>query len=538
MTCMLGPDDHQPTLRRPRERGPGGFVEALESRQLMTGTVQNPDIVAPRVQSASITRDPGGLGFNIDVTYTDNCDLLDTSFNETDIRVTGPGNFDELGTVRAITDLGVGIRRVSYLVPSPTIFGTYSVDLEPLEVEDTSMNFANFGTIGTFQAGLQLGGGGGGGSQNPNFGRPDFAVAILRTPNRAATLGPGNVNLRVSNLGDVASPGRVPINIFVSADRTLDDDDTFVTSVSTNRIDGGESRRISVRLTFPDVPAGDYFLIARADPANEVREVSETNNNGVSLARVPIAVPFIDLSPEVLGTLPNQVVGGDPGRVTVEISNLGTSTFDRTATVNLYVSSNQTLDPSDRLVQTLPNTPLRIQAGGERRLRLNFAYPTNVPDANYFLIAQTDVGSSILDANAANNTDASETSVLIRAPFIDLRADGLSVTSGPLARRGNAARVSLSNLGNVGAEGPLTISLSAVGPTLPNGSAPLGNFQTALRVRNEGTQRVTFRFDLPTNLPAGTYFLQAALDPDQRFSERDESNNQVITVNPFPVPIP
>jgi hypothetical protein len=531
MTWMQAPQDSPPTSRPPRPRRSGDFVEALERRELFAGQ----DVINPRAALAAVVLDRGGLGYNIDLTYTDNVAIDTSTIDGTDITITGPGGYNNLGVFLSVTDNAAGLKTAHYRVPTPVIFGTYTVTMNPQEVADTSGNFVPLGPLGTFTAGLNVGG-----SPtpiaNPAFQNPDFAVAVLKVPTKAATLGPSSVTLRVSNLGNFPTPAGTPLKIAASTDRTLGDQDPVVTTINLPRLAAGESRKIKVSLTVPDVPVGSYYVIAKADPNNAVPEVSETNNTGVSTDQVPISVPFIDLSPSIVGTQPVQVVGGAPGKTTIIVSNLGTATFDRTANVRLYLSTDGTLDTSDHLVQSLDNTPLKIAAGGEKKLHVKFNYPTNVPDGPYFLIAQTDVGSAALDPNPGNDTAVSSTSTLILAPYIDLRADSISVISGPIARTRNRARVTIGNLGNVPAAGPLTISFSAVGVTLPNGVAPIGTFQTNIRIGADGTQRVTIPFDLPPTVPAGSFVFRATLDPDQRFSERDETNNTVDSVNPFPVP--
>src|SRR3982751_4822329 len=129
MTRIPGPK-HQPATRTPRQARQDlkalahRMVEGLESRLLMT------DAIAPTAQLVAANRDPTGLGYNIQVTYRDENDLDTTSLDSTDIRVTGPGSYNQQGTFISLDNNTKGLRTVTYRVPSPLVFGTYTITVQ------------------------------------------------------------------------------------------------------------------------------------------------------------------------------------------------------------------------------------------------------------------------------------------------------------------------------------------------------------------------------------------------------------------------
>jgi len=489
--------------------------------------------------------DPSGVGFLINVSYTDDVDLDTTSIGNGDILVTGPGGYSEFGKLVAITNNTKGLRTAQYLVANPIFRGGYTITVQSSEVKDTSNNFVQPTTLGTFTAGFVNSGAGGTGvptGGGPSFASPDVSAAVTDIPESVATLGKGKVTVRVTNLGDNKTPTKFKIGIFLSDNRVLGSADPLLKEFTINRrLQGGQSKSFTVEVKFPDVPAGNYIVAALADSSGVLKEPNESNNVGFSTNTVLVKVPNVDLAPTFVSKLPTEVVGGDDGRVTLNIANKGTATFNNGANITLYASADGVLDTTiDPVVRQISGLPLKIGHGSDKNVKVDFNYPTNLPDGNYKLIATVDAGTAV-DTDTTNNTAVTPDQVFIRRAFIDLRADAISVTSGPLKVGGNnTVEVKVTNLGNVSARGPLGIALAATSPTLA-GQVPLVKVVRGANIGPVGskssTQTFKITFQLPSTLPSSQspgYFFQATLDPDQVFAETDETNNVVTTVNPFP----
>lgn len=75
-------------------------------------------------------------------------------------------------------------------------------------------------------------------------------------------------------------------NLYFSSDQTCCTGDTVLTSVSKSGVVAGGSYTETRTVTIPNVAAGTYYLILKADHVNGLYEANETNNQQV----VPLTV--------------------------------------------------------------------------------------------------------------------------------------------------------------------------------------------------------------------------------------------------------
>jgi probable HAF family extracellular repeat protein len=123
----------------------------------------NVDTIKPTVStfSAATVTTAGGTSYQFTVTYADNAALSAASFDGSDVRVTGPGAFDQLASFVSVDTAGDGTpRTVTYQITPPggtwdgADVGTYTLALQTSQIADTSANTANAVTIGTFTVDL------------------------------------------------------------------------------------------------------------------------------------------------------------------------------------------------------------------------------------------------------------------------------------------------------------------------------------------------------------------------------------------------
>jgi hypothetical protein len=98
--------------------------------------------------------------YTITIVYADSLALDVSSLGDGDLRVTGPGGFDQPATFAGVTPAGDGTpRTATYHVTPPggtwddADHGAYTVALEADQVRDTAGNAAAAGTLGTFKVG-------------------------------------------------------------------------------------------------------------------------------------------------------------------------------------------------------------------------------------------------------------------------------------------------------------------------------------------------------------------------------------------------
>jgi len=115
-------------------------------------------------------------------------------------------------------------------------------------------------------------------------GRPDLVAASVKAT-RAADWRAGRTmtaGVRVLNQGDAPAKRKVTIELYLSADATLDGGDRRVAKASKSlALNEARAKTVSVRVKLPKaLDDGAYRLLARVDATDRVREADETNNVG------------------------------------------------------------------------------------------------------------------------------------------------------------------------------------------------------------------------------------------------------------------
>jgi hypothetical protein len=112
-------------------------------------------LVAPNVGLS------GGTTYTFTVSFGDNLAIDVTSLDGSDIRVTGPGGFNQLTTLVSVTPAGNGTpHTATYQITAPggawdsVDRGTYTVTVEANQVFDSAGNPVGAISPGSFQAGL------------------------------------------------------------------------------------------------------------------------------------------------------------------------------------------------------------------------------------------------------------------------------------------------------------------------------------------------------------------------------------------------
>jgi hypothetical protein len=95
----------------------------------------------------------------------------------------------------------------------------------------------------------------------------------------------------------------------------------------------------------------------------------------------------------------------------LRIENDGGVPAGGTAAVELFASSDQTLDQTDPMLAEI-DIPIRLRRGQSRRVLLRFSAVPNLASGNNFLIASLLPSIAPPDANTANNTAVSSTATL------------------------------------------------------------------------------------------------------------------------------
>jgi subtilase family serine protease len=236
-----------------------------------------------------------------------------------------------------------------------------------------------------------------------------FDTQIVNTPPASVTGGhSGVVRLRITNTADTRFTGPVSIDLYAGTSSATDStsiaNDTHITqsAFSNLQVGAGKSKVVTLKYDYPtSLSSGAYFLLASLDEMGITVAPAVTT----SPTTVQINAAQVDLAASFAASQPVLAKQGRMTSVVVTIQNLGNVAAIGTLGVNLYASTDGTLDmATDRLLTGLAGRAVHIAPGHSTRIRLTFQAPTNLTAGSYSLIAAINSTTQPADANAANDT--------------------------------------------------------------------------------------------------------------------------------------
>jgi subtilase family serine protease len=347
---------------------------------------------------------------------------------------------------------------------------------------------------------------------------PDLTVSALGAQSIAGAAGSIAVTDTTSNTGS-GDAGPSSTGFYLSANGTVDSSDVFIGSRSVPALAAGASSSASTSLTLPaNTASGAYYVIAVADTANTVAESVESNNARVSGSQIKIGA---DLT--VSGLSASSIAGaGGSIAVTDTTTNAG-STDAGLSVTGFYLSSNPSLDSTDILVGT--RSVPALAAGGSSTASTSLSIPANTPTGSYYIVANADNGSQIVESVETNNTKNSN--AIRIGP--DLTESGTTVPSVGGAGVPIVISDTTRNQGG-GDAGPSSTALYISTSSLFNSSATLLGTHTVPAIAAGGASTGSSTMVLPATLATGTYYVIAVADTSSAVTETNETNNSALGV--------
>ncbi|GAB3581932.1 CARDB domain-containing protein [Hymenobacter daeguensis] len=214
----------------------------------------------------------------------------------------------------------------------------------------------------------------------------------------------------IQNLGNSTATTST-IGYYLSTNQTLDASDVLMRTTPGTAI---AANQYAYRSDSPVVPTGtapgSYYVLFVADPANAVAETNETNN--VASTAVLVIAPGIDLQTLQPYLSPTSVTPGFAINGSCYIQNAGNTTA-ASSTVGYYLSTNQTLDASDVLLNTVTGFSLGASQSSFRSASL--LIPTGTAAGNYYVLFVADPTNAVAETNETNNVTFMPLTVL--GPF-------------------------------------------------------------------------------------------------------------------------
>jgi hypothetical protein len=248
--------------------------------------------------------------------------------------------------------------------------------------------------------------------------------------------------------------------------------------------------------------SGNFFLATTYGAANSAGAVIEVSPGSGTGGGGGGGTGSSSLTPAVLrSTLPASVVGGisKPGTVTVSITNGGSSASKGVGKVQLFASTDGSVDSSSVALGT-PRNVLPLKAGRSESV-LDPVNTESLPSGSYMILAE------VTDSTGAVSDSTTGPSLSVAAPFVSLAATLGPVVPATVKLGGvGTFRLILTNAGNINATGPATIDigLSTDGATVAVPLTPVRRAVTVLANGKPTPVVLTFRI-AKTFSPGGTY---------------------------------
>jgi subtilase family serine protease len=362
----------------------------------------------------------------------------------------------------------------------------------------------------------------------------DLVVTEVIAPNTGIAGERINLTWTVTNQGNETFAGygygSQTDAFYLSQDAILDDSDRYL-GASYNgfgdypALAPGESYTSTRWLNLPQDEFGNYYVLVVTDSEYEQVETNEINN--IYALPLEIVSPGVDLAISGVNA-PGVIDSGAAMTVSWTVTNQGTGDALANWTDGVYLSKDQTLDGSDRLLgnQSLPLQTL-LSAGSSYTQVQNITVPNTVA-GSYYLIFATDRLQNQAEGNESNNLYT--VPIEIKAP--DLVVTALNAPS--TARLGETITVSWTVM-NQGSAATTTnwwdsLHLSAdANLTLPSpwfsGDLNLAQQWVSNPIPLAPGASYTFSKQVTITGTVGNQYLLVAADHTHKQVETNEGNN-------------
>jgi subtilase family serine protease len=333
---------------------------------------------------------------------------------------------------------------------------------------------------------------------------------------------PGNtigIETYISNLGN-STASSSNIGYYLSANSTLDNDDTFIGSSNGNSLIAGNYNYLNSPITIPTNTAlGTYYIIAVVDYLNSITEINETNNNYSH--QVNIVAPSADLVIQSLSVYNSFVTAGSNISSSFILSNLGNTTAP-TSNVGIYLSTNNTLDNSDVFIGS--STGGSIAANSSNYPYPNFTIPNSTVPGSYYVLFVADYLNSIPEVNENNNISSSALTII--TPNVDFVLSSFSATPSVSAGDNFNTSITLGNQGNTIAPASSVGYYLSANNTFEASDTFIGaNSFGSIYAGYSDYNRNAATLTLPSTTTPGIYYLIAVADYLGNITENNENNN-------------
>lgn len=250
----------------------------------------------------------------------------------------------------------------------------------------------------------------------------------------------------VANIGDGEAKS-IKFAVFLSKDKNLDYDfdlkdvcddktkvcaenpaqiDKMLTTLATSnllKLGAKSSLPLVYSVTVPNVPDGDYYLIAKIDVLNTVDETNENNNVAVSTDKLQVKKVVkqgVDLSLESLNVKPKGTFLGGQIGVEWSIKNAGNLPINSPATAGIYFCPDKAFN-KDQCVINQKTFSVPTLAAGETKSGTELVTVSPLtPIKNYYIYLRVDPDDKVAELDEGNNVGVFDKLIVTATQNVDL----------------------------------------------------------------------------------------------------------------------
>lgn len=486
--------------------------ETNEANNISTSDilVTNPDIIPANIQLES---DLVGIGEQVAMSFNFTNQgagrISPTSYT---VSLTGDGLIEDLLLTSASIPLlepsaSTELINLQLTIPSYIDSGSYYLkiiaDVNDLALETNEENNADSIAL--------------------NITTPDLTLSnIIASPSVISVGFNTRVEYDVENIGKVNAEATL-VQYVLSQNQTIDDEDHFFFSEGfIQALDTGKDVSISQLLNIPSaMDPGDYFIIVKVDPFEQLPEVNE-NNNTIAVA-VSVRVPDL----VVLNQEADKSIVGSSENLILEtrVQNMSSDAKSPISYVGYFLSSNESLDEEDIFLGESLVETLEFSTTSTKK-ELEFTVPESISAGNYFILFQADFNEYVNESNNSNNVGSFPIEVT-NPDFVPSNLV-LSSTSLSLGQSFEISSLRITNSG-VSKSAPGFVSYFLSTTEVVNDSSVLVGSKTGFDVivAGENTVLASSFVQIPQFIQPTDYFIVAKVDADSLIAESDETNNQI-----------
>ncbi len=314
--------------------------------------------------------------------------------------------------------------------------------------------------------------------------------------------------------------------LYLSTDPTYSPEDRPLASQGQYApLDVGAGYEGRASFLVPQVPAGRYWIVARANASGVVPEGGRTGNN-VQSAPFDVRDQEVDLA-VVATEIPAEALSGEDVAMAWTVKNSGAEATVQTSWVDAVVlSRDRNLDGSDRVFGTFARTEA-LGAGETYRLASRFRVPAGLTGP-YFVFVVTDWANQVPETDPFNNSSEAAPITLSLPPPVDLTPVGATfpATGAP----GEPTRITwrVRNVGQNAATGRWVdaVYLSKT-PTWTPDAELVGRYETAGPLAAGAEYEGVVEVDLP-GVDTGDYFVVVKTNVRNTQRESELGNNTFV----------